>query len=229
MQESVNWKEVAAQLSHPQGEAGIETARQMEKTNANMIRQTIDALEVSENEKVLEIGFGNGAHVSYLFGKAPGIHYTGIDISETMLQEALTANADAISQRKAFFILSNGSTIPFADNTFNRIFTVNTIYFWRSPAQYAAEIHRVLKPGGRCCIAFGDKDFMEKLPFVQHGFTLYDTAIAEALLKNAGFTVEQISGQEETVKSNAGETLTRKFIIVSVTKTHIYSGSQSLY
>ncbi|MBX2921493.1 MAG: class I SAM-dependent methyltransferase [Chitinophagaceae bacterium] len=229
MQEEINWKEVAGQLRHPQGQPGIETGKRMEQTNANMIQRTIDLLAISDNEKVLEIGFGNGSHVSYLLAKAFSVHYTGIDISETMLQEALAANTAAVSQRKAFFILSNGNTIPFADNTFNKIFTVNTIYFWKSLQEYTTEICRVLKPGGRCCIAFASKDSIEKLPFVQYGFRLLDAGTAENLLKDAGMIMEQTVEEEEIVKSNAGETLTRRFIIVSATKHFGHSDAQLLY
>lgn len=229
MQEGTNWKDLADQLSHPHGEAGVVTGKQMQQTNANMISRTIDTLGVAENDKVLEIGFGNGAHVPYLLGKKPGIHYTGIDISETMLQEALAVNVENVLQRKAFFILSNGATIPFADNTFNRIFTVNTIYFWKNPQQYASEIQRVLKPGGRCNISFGSKDFMETLPFVQYGFKLFELKAVEDLLKTAGLILEANSEEAEQVKTNAGELVTRKFIIVSATKLTSHSGVQYLY
>lgn len=218
MHNDINWKDVAGQLSRPQGEAGIETGKQMERTNANMIMRTIDTLNIQGNEKVLEIGFGNGAHVGYLLNKAQGIHYTGIDISETMLQQALAINTEAVSKQEAYFILSDGNTIPFADNTFNKIFTVNTIYFWKDPQRYVSEIYRVLKPGGRCCITFADKAFMEKLPFVQYGFELYDLSSVEQLLTSAKLTPENNHQEEETVKSNAGETVTRTFSVASAVK-----------
>lgn len=229
MQEGTDWKELAGQLGRPSGERGIETGRQMEKTNSNMIRRTIDALAVSENDQVLEIGFGNGAHVPYLFTKIHGIQYTGIDISETMLQEAIAANAEAVSQQKAFFILSDGNTIPFADNTYNKIFTVNTIYFWQSQLEYATEIFRVLKPGGKFAIAFGSKDFMQTLPFVQYGFNLFDTKSVEDLLKKVGFTIEHSEEQLETVQSNAGEAVTRSFVIVSAIKQFSHVDARQLY
>lgn len=218
MEQNTNWKDLAHQLSNPQGEAGIETGKQMERTNANMIARTIDILNIKENEKVLEIGFGNGSHVGYLLNKAAGVQYTGIDISETMLQQALATNSEAISKQQAYFILSDGNTIPFGDNTFNKILTVNTIYFWKNPRQYAVEIGRVLKPGGRCCITFGEKTFMEGLPFVQHGFTLYDVPAVEQLLRSAGLTAENHHQEDEQVKSNAGETVTRTFIVTSAVK-----------
>ena len=57
-------------------------------SNRNMIERSIDCLPLSGVKQLLEIGFGNGAHLPYLFAKASHLHYTGIERSEAMIAEA---------------------------------------------------------------------------------------------------------------------------------------------
>ncbi len=211
-------KELAAQLRQPEGEKGIQVAKQMEQTNAFMITASIDKLALKDNERVLEIGFGNGNHVSYLLQKAAHISYTGIDISEQMLREAVANNENRVATGQAVFKLTEGKHIPGEDAAFDAIFTVNTIYFWEDAPAYLSEIIRVLQPGGRGCITFGLKSFMEQLPFTGYGFTLYSHDEVEQLLKQAGAVNITSALKTETVMSNAGEAVDRTFSITSFSR-----------
>src|SRR5690606_9635685 len=104
------------------------------------------------------------------------------------------------------FLLTDGLALPFADMSFDRIVTVNTLYFWENPLAYACEIHRVLKSdGGVFCLAFVEGEFMKNLPFASYGFELYDRKMAENLLENAGFTIKGSVTETETIRSNTGE------------------------
>ncbi|MBC8644778.1 hypothetical protein H9W95_14165 [Flavobacterium lindanitolerans] len=49
-------QELAGQLSHPNGESGIQTAYSMNVANDNMIRHTIEQIEIMPHSKILEIG-----------------------------------------------------------------------------------------------------------------------------------------------------------------------------
>ncbi len=211
-------KELAAQLSQPVGENGIVTGRQMEVTNANMILSSIKALQLTGTEAVLEVGFGNGAHVPLVLQYGNGITYTGVDISETMEAEALKKNAAAVEEGKAAFIVADGNMLPFAANSFDRLFTVNTIYFWKDPARYLLEFLKVLKPGATGVICFAERSFMQQLPFVQYGFNLYTKEEVEILLSQAGFVQVKSSLHMEQVQSNAGEKVDRDFVITSFVK-----------
>jgi ubiquinone/menaquinone biosynthesis C-methylase UbiE len=211
-------KQIARQLSCPDGEAGITTGERMNVSNGNMIRRTIDELAINEYEKVAEIGPGNGSHVKYILDKAAGIVYTGLDISSTMVQEAEKLNAGLVESGTVAFIQSDGKTLAFDSNSFDKIFTVNTIYFWENPVQYASEIYRVLKLGGRFCVAFAHRDFMQKLPFTRYGFRLYDPETVEQLLRKAQFVVEHITQETEQIPGNPGQSIEREIAIVAATK-----------
>lgn len=211
-------KEIASQLSSPKGENGIKTGERMAISNENMIALTIRQLDIRKNEHILEIGQGNGNHINSIITISTGIHYFGIDISETMIDEATRINQKLVDKNLVSLELSNGNDIDFPANSFDKIFTVNTIYFWEKPAAYAEEIYRVLKPGGRLCIAFADKDFMKQLPFTKWKFKFYDKQTCSEMLINAGFTIAEVNEQTEKVQSNAGEFVERDIVIITAIK-----------
>ncbi|MDN4014598.1 class I SAM-dependent methyltransferase [Chryseobacterium gambrini] len=210
-------KILAQNLAHPQGEKGIEIGEMMNETNIGMTLESIKTLLIEDNEHILEIGHGNAGHVRNILDKAIDVKYTGIDISETMHHEAIKLNKDFENQ--AEFVLYEGTELPFEDKTFDKIFTVNTVYFWEKPTDFLNEIYRVLKDSGTFVLTFGQRDFMEKLPFTQFGFTLYNTDEMEETVSKSYFKRMKISERQEEVKSKTGEeTLTRNYTILTIKK-----------
>ncbi|MCE7054145.1 class I SAM-dependent methyltransferase [Algoriphagus sp. AGSA1] len=208
---------IASQLRNPTGEAGLEMADQMHQSNILMTRHTIDSLKLRDSDRVLELGHGNAAHLAYLMGQAEEITYTGLEISETM-QKAAKVKAEEFFQGRIHFELYDGLAIPFKAGSFDRVFTVNTIYFWSDPSQMAAELHRVLAPNGTAAITFALRSFMEKLPFTAFGFTLYEKSDVLELMEAAGFSIEKTEDHVDQVRSKAGEEVSRPFSIVLVRK-----------
>lgn len=208
-------KEIARQLSCPDGEYGIKTGEMMNISNIGMTTNAIEALDLIPKDIVLELGHGNAAHVAALLNKADDVTYFGADISKTIITEAEKINAEFIAETRASFFLTNGEVLPFEDEFFDKIFTVNTIYFWQNPIQYLAEIKRVLKPKGLLVIAFADKAFMETLPFTKFGFNLYDEPKVLNILSNAGFEILKSELKSEEIQSNAGFKVNRDYYVVS--------------
>jgi ubiquinone/menaquinone biosynthesis C-methylase UbiE len=212
-----NLKILAQNLANPQGEKGIEIGEMMNATNIGMTLESIKTLLIEDNEAVLEIGHGNADHVKSIVNKAQNIHYTGIDISETMHYEAKRLNEEFKNQ--AEFVLYEGKKLPFEDKTFDKIFTVNTVYFWEEPVDFLNEIHRVLKDNGTFVLTFGQRNFMEKLLFTQFDFTLYNTDEMEQTVSKSYFKRMKISEKEEEVKSKTGnETITRNYTVFTIKK-----------
>ena len=209
-------RNIARQLRQPEGEHGIKTGEMMNVSNIEMTNSAIDALNLCDEETVLEIGHGNGGHIANLLSKALHLKYVGADISETIITEAKRINTDFIGQ--VDFKLTNGISLPFSDAQFDKIFSVNTIYFWENPAAYLLDIKRVLKPGGSFVLCFADKSFMEKLPFTKYGFILYDLDAIIALLQEAGFNIGVSIKKTEQIKSSLGFMVERDYYVVSASK-----------
>ncbi len=161
---------------------------------------------------------GSGTHVNRLFDKAENLSYSAVDISDLMISEAMKNNTALVKNGQAGFFLSDGKTLDFENNTFDKIFTVNTLYFWNDPVGYASEIFNVLKPGGTFCLCFAPKEFMVNLPFTSYVFKLYSVEEAQVVLTSAGFDIVNVGKYDEEVRSVAGETIKRNFIVITAGK-----------
>lgn len=197
---------------------GVIVAQNMNRSNGDMTRRAIDFLTMSDGDSVLEIGPGNGALADYVVGKAADIHYTGIDISETMVEEANRMNRAHVDAGRMTFLHTEGDTIPLADKSVDRVFTVNTLYFWDNPSVQLKEIQRVLKPFGFFCLAIASKTFMRTLPFTPFGFRLYTKEEAHQLLENNGFTITKTHVDSYATSSSSGQTLQREEIYMVAQK-----------
>ena len=208
-------KILAKQLSNPEGEVGKDVAKMMNETNNSMTKETIKSLLLTDNESVLELGHANAGHLSYLLDFAENINFTGLEISETMKSEAESINQKYLSQAK--FQLYDGKKIPFEDESFDKIMTVNTIYFWESPVDFLNEIYRVLKEHGSFVLTFAKKDFMKTLPFTAD-FKLYNYEDIELLISQTNFKRMIKSEKVELITSKSGEQVKREYNVLTIKK-----------
>lgn len=216
-------KQIASQLRLPHGKEGTQMAKIMNETNNNMTYHSIDRLELLNNDSVLELGHGNCEHLKYLLDKQSDLTYYGLEISELMTKEAALINKKYVEGKKATFQFYDGLNIPFPDCHIDKVFTVNTIYFWEKPQFLLSELYRVLKPGGILNITFAQKAFMEQLPFVKFGFTLYDNDRITTLINQTSFCITGINTKSETVKSKAGEKVNRDFTTFTLKKQNDFN------
>nr|WP_294859621.1 class I SAM-dependent methyltransferase [uncultured Fluviicola sp.] len=203
--------ELASQLSHPSGEKGTEIAQMMNATNIGMTKNAISNLNLTSDDAVLELGHGNAGHLNFLFSICKNIHYSGLEISTLMNKEAQQLNKPFIEAQKAAFVLYDGKHIPFADNQFDKSFTVNTLYFWRNPLEMLAEFSRILKPKALFSLTFAHRSFMETLPFTPFGFTLYNPDEVTVLIQQSDFGLKYDDSQIETVMTKDGQAVDRQF------------------
>lgn len=211
-------KELASQLRKPKGEKGIEIADMMNESNRDMIIHSWNYLDLQDHCRILEIGHGNAGHLSQLLNQAENLTYYGLDISELMHTVAKNHYQEFIHQKKVSFHLYDGVEIPFSEGFFDRIFTVNTLYFWQNPVHFLKELYRVLAPKGKLTITYGTKDFIEKLPFSPFGFQTYSNEEVAQLVGKTPFQIEGFYLKSEYIKSKMGEMVDRDFVTAVLAK-----------
>lgn len=207
----MDFQTMAAQLRQPHGAQGIEIADQMNRSNALINRYVIELLQVSDNDRILEIGMGNGIFVSEILEKAKDVTYAGCDFSSLMIDEAGRHNQAWINSKKAVFHFTTADHLPFPDQEFDKCMTVNTLYFWENPGRELQEIYRVLKPGGKLVLGIRSEESMLNLPFVQYGFNTYTGDRVISLLQENGFGQAEMHTQTEPEREMNGW----KFTIVN--------------
>lgn len=214
-----NWKALANQLRKPHGKEGVEVAKLMNETNIQMTCHSIDRLNILDNNRILELGHGNCKHLEYLLNQKANLTFCGLETSSLMKEEAERINRDFANQNKASFHLYEGMDIPFADNSFDRVFTVNTIYFWENPKYLFTELCRVIKPEGLLNITFASKEFMKDLPFTQYGFDFYDKEKITHMINDIPFKPVAFDTRSEIVKSKSDAVVNREFATITIKKT----------
>jgi len=179
-----------------------------------MTKSTVEALKIKDNENILELGHGNGKHISFVLQQAENLAYYGLEIAETMKKEAEQSNESSATS----FHLFDGSMVPLENDTFEKAFTVNTIYFWKNPTQLLEQMYRVLKSSGLFAIGFAQKEFMEMLPFTKYGFTLYGDNEFRELIAKSSFQLVDLSNHKEQITSKAGDKVERSYTVATLKK-----------
>lgn len=172
-------------------------SRVFEKGNIEVNALLYDTLSIEPDDHVLEIGFGTGLLINRLARKIENGLIEGIDFSKSMVAMAEKKNKKYINAGKVKLHTGDFDEAVFDENYFDKIFTVNTVYFWKEPKSTIARLYRILKPGGKLMIGFIDKREMEKMPLNLDVFQYYSTQdIAELLSHhNSINNVEIISRQ----------------------------------
>ena len=172
----------------------------MNRHNAKMNAFAVEQLELSPSDRVLEIGFGGGAALRSLVGRASFVG--GVDLSREMVEWAKAKYSTAVTAGHADFREGCVEAIPFDAASFGKAVTVNTVYFWRSLDAAFTEIHRVLAPGGRVVIGFLPKEWMDRLGHPPDIFTARTPNEIVGALTASGFMQVHIERPDPTTRWN---------------------------
>lgn len=211
-------KAFAAQLKRPSGEMGVDVGKKMNEGNLEINQFTIEALDVQPGDHLLEIGMGNGYFVKNILSESPAAFYAGCDFSELMVDEARKLNMSWLRDGRAEFFQAAADHLPFEDETFHKVFTINTVYFWEEKEKVLSEIRRVLKPGGQVFISIRPLPVMEKLPFVKFGFALFSKEDLVDLLSANGFRIDKVIERQESPMEFSGSYIPMETLIVAGSK-----------
>lgn len=142
--------------SDPRGEAGEAMLTRMNDSHSLLTDRALSLVSFKGNETVLDIGCGGGAALFKMSHMLPNGSLFGIDHSETAVQLASKNNAADIGSGKMLIQLAEVASMPFEDEMFDVILTVESFYFWKQPQSELKEVYRVLKGGGTFLIALDE-------------------------------------------------------------------------
>ena len=109
-----------------------------------------DRLRLVDNDRILDLGCGEGRHAitAYLEKQVDSV---GIDLSLDDLNttsERFSEFQQDDDNRSLCLSVASGLTLPFADNTFDKVICSEVLEHVPDYRQVLNEIQRVLKPGG---------------------------------------------------------------------------------
>ncbi len=172
------------------------------RINREGIEWTIGLLDIRPTDRVLEIGFGPGHAIRRADALASQGRVAGVDFSDTMVRQARKRNAAAIAEGRVDLRQGDASALPYPDNSFDKVFATNVIYFWQDPAANLEELKRVMKPGGRLALYVIAKEDLAGLKVTQTGvYTLYSGPDLEHLLTQMGFRNARFETKSERLRT----------------------------
>jgi SAM-dependent methyltransferase len=113
----------------------------------------------------------------------------GIEISKDTLHKATAKNEQHINDKTLQLFLENINKTSFEDNLFDKIYTVNTIYFWDELEKSFSEIKRIMKPDGIFINVIHTKEYLDKIVYTIYGFNKYTVDEIRNITENNGMKI----------------------------------------
>jgi SAM-dependent methyltransferase len=147
-------------------------------------------------KRVLDIGCGSGGNTLHLARTTPLRHITGFDVEAPVVRVATARTLEEGLSERAEFVRDDPGPLPFADGSFDVVFSKDSLLHIPDKDALAAEMFRVLASGGE--VAVGDwmighdgpmsADMKAYVAAEDLGFAMGSPARYTRALEGAGFT-----------------------------------------
>jgi len=185
--ENLSAEQLSNQLKKPHGALAKEVGESMNQINKTLCLNAYKLLHAKNNDSILELGMCNGFFVKDLLATAQKLHYTGVDHSEDMINEAKSINALHIKSGQVTFTHASVEKLPYPDQTFDKVISINSIYFWPDAQKGIQELSRVLKQNGLILISYRSKDYLDQIDLANQNFTKFHPDDIQGILEKNGF------------------------------------------
>jgi ubiquinone/menaquinone biosynthesis C-methylase UbiE len=118
-------------------------------------RASLEALELTRADRVLDVGCGTGAATRAAAPLAESV--VGMDLSPEMIRQAVELARGVGNVR---FEVGDAEEQSFDDGAFTAVLCSNSFHHYPDPARAVAEMARVLAPGGRLVIGDACSDLV---------------------------------------------------------------------
>ncbi len=143
------WEQVWGEHMH-HGYYGADGQQRKERKQAqiDLIEECLSWAKVESASQILDVGCGIGGSSLYLAEKY-GASVAGITLSPVQANRAAQrAEAAGLSSRVSFQV-ADALAMPFADASFDLVWSMESGEHMPDKQQFLRECHRVLKPGGK--------------------------------------------------------------------------------
>jgi cyclopropane fatty-acyl-phospholipid synthase-like methyltransferase len=194
---------IARQFRKPSGILGHYAAGFMKKNNQDYYRRVVELLEISDSDRILEVGCGAGFVVRMIAEQNTACRVDALDFSRLMLKKAGQTNRPWIRQGRIRLLSGDFGNYDFGRDRYTKIFAVNVLYFWENLGTMLAKLYALLEPKGRLVLFMSSPERLRKIPFAADGvFNKYSLEHVTKELLSSGFTTVR----HETVLKKGMET-----------------------
>ena len=142
---------VMGQLARPHGPLGWPAALVIPMAHRQFYGKTAAVLELQPDDVLLDVACGSG---QFLAEQAAHVRWvTGVDVSDIEIRLARRTLRERTAAGTAEIVRGDVAALPFPDEQFTAVNCVGSFLAFEAPAQALAEMHRVLRPGGRAVVS----------------------------------------------------------------------------
>lgn len=157
------------------------------KTDPQM-KKIIKSLNIKKEEKILDLGCGVGDYTKSI---------ADLNVKNIIGADFKIQNARKKYNKLYFKKIDFNKKLPFKDNYFDKIISVNVIEHLIDPISFLGEIKRILKPNGLIVITTANRDF------ILHRWFFDSTHLHEWRKKEYGNMLDLFFNKKELSKSSA--------------------------
>ena len=179
---------IAKQLYNPKGFGGKIVSAVMNKQNIPMYNAMIELLKPSESDIILDFGCGNGYAINILAKQYGGIYF-GIDTSKSILISAKRLNNEFIKNGRVTLLKQSFDAMTFTERSFDKIYTINTVYFWENLDKTMNQIFNLLKPNGLFINTLFSNETLSRFSHTRYGYKRFSLEQLSDAGRNVGFEV----------------------------------------
>ncbi len=178
----------ASQLACPHGLLGRLFLGPLWNTRNRALNDLAFArLAANADDHILEIGFGGG----YLIDRLSVIVTTGlvagVDVSAAMVRSVRSRRQYLIEQGRLSIGQAAAEALPFPDRSFDKVCSVNSLFYWTDLPRAFTETARVLRPEGILVLVYTNRQSLQSKAFAKHGLKLFEPEQVQETLLAAGF------------------------------------------
>jgi len=180
------------QASSPRGLFGWLLGKIWRFEHRRVNHRTLALLGIEPDHRVLELGCGSGSALAEAIERTAGGAVLGLDVSATMVAMAKRRNREAVARGTASIRQVDGVNLGLEPASFDRIFTVHTLYFWKNAPEILRQLRESLRNQARLVLTFRPAEAGIPVRFRDSTYRFYTEAEVESLLQQAGFTDVQL-------------------------------------
>ncbi|AGY57050.1 methyltransferase domain-containing protein [Gloeobacter kilaueensis] len=204
------WEEVWGEhMHHGYWEAGEQT-KDRRLAQVDLIVRLIDWAAIGTPTSILDVGCGIGGSSLYLAERF-GAQVRGITLSPVQCARAQVRAAERGLQAQAQFSVADAHQLPFADASFDLVWSLESGEHMADKAQFLGECYRVLKPGGQllfvtwCCrhgeLTAREQSWLAAIYRIYHlPYILSIESYADLLVKSGFQGVQQANWSERVAR-----------------------------
>ena len=121
------------------------------RSQEDLYRLVLAAVGVAESSRLLEVGCGRGLGCALALAEFGPAEVRGVDVHPDQVRRARETNGD--HSERLGFSLGSASSLPFPDDSFDCLCSVEAAQHFPSLRDFVTEAARVLVPGGRIAVS----------------------------------------------------------------------------